>query len=338
MSIYYNSNDLFSRQSPVNFIIGERGNGKSFEFKKRIIKNNIDKGKQSIYIRRRKTDIDEVKDNFFDDIVEFFPNDEFMIKGDKGYINGNVAVHFIALSTSYKIKSKPFPLVTLLVFDEYIEPATKTPNYFKDDATKLLDLLNTVVRSRNDWKLILIGNAISYVNPLFSYYKIEIKDPNKRFHSFKYSEKYNKNMITVELTETPDFQEQYSKTVMAELIGGTDYGNYAMKGEVYEDSIDFIKSRQGNYIYICSFYSRGKEVGVWYDESGDLYIDETIEKTSSNKFSILDDDLKEGYFSVKSRLKNWRIKEIKEKYRTGNIWYSSQEIKKFFTMYCIKYI
>ena len=38
-SIYYSSDELFSRQSKINFIMGERGNGKSFDAKKRMINN-----------------------------------------------------------------------------------------------------------------------------------------------------------------------------------------------------------------------------------------------------------------------------------------------------------
>lgn len=202
MSIYYSSDELLSRQSQINFIMGERGNGKSFDAKKRMINNFLKKGEQSVYIRRRKTDIEEVKEFFFEDIKEFYPNHEFTVDGMFGKINGEVAIIMIPLSTSMKKKSTPFPKVTLIVFDEYIEPSFKYPNYLKNDMFYLLELMNTITRKRDNWKLLVIGNSISYVNPLFSFYNISIQDSQQRFHSFMKDDDDGSYLITVELTET----------------------------------------------------------------------------------------------------------------------------------------
>lgn len=328
-SIYYSSNKLFSHQSPFNFVMGERGNGKSYNAKKRMIKNFINKGEQSIYIRRRKTDIDEVKEFFFDDIKEEFPDYEFSIKGSAGLINGEVAIHFIALSTSLKKKSSPFPKVTLLVFDEYIEPSFKFPNYLKNDMFYLLELISTVVRKRDNWKLILIGNSISYVNPFFSYYNIEIMDNEKQFHRFMKDEETGNYLITVELTETPEYQAEFSKTNLAKLTKGTVYGDYSMNGKAYEDKSDFIKpERRGMYIYIATILFNGQEFGVWQDGFDEIYIDEKVESTCLYKYAITDADLREGYVSAKADNKSWRLKNIKKFYHEGKVYYSSQEVKK----------
>lgn len=336
--MYYNSNELFSKQAQINFVLGERGNGKSFEAKTRIIKNFLNKGEQSIYIRRRQTDIDEVKELFFDDIAPFFPDTEFKIDGKYGYINGEVAVIFIALSTSMKKKSSPFPKVTLLVFDEYLEPAFKFPNYLKNDMFLLLELINTVVRSRNNWKLLLIGNVISFVNPFFTMYDIEIKDSKKRFHRFLKDEDDGTYLICIELTDTPEFKENYSKTKLAKIIKNTNYGDYAMGGIAYEDNNDFIlPERTGPHVFICSIYSQNKELGVWFNGDANIYIDDIIEKDSKNKFYIFNDDMKEGYINIKSLRKAWRGKQIATGYREGKMYFKSQEIKKTMQEF-IKYI
>lgn len=327
-SIWYNSNELFSRQSPFNFVMGERGNGKSFDAKTRMIKNFINKGEQSVYLRRRQTDVDGVKDNFFDDVGEFFPDHEFKVEGGIGYISGKPAIHFIALSTAYKTKSKPFPKVTLIVFDEYIEPATKFPNYFKDDMTKLLDVINTIVRSRNNWRLVLIGNAISYVNPFFTFYNILIRDNKKRFHSFKKHKITGNPLITVELTETPMFREEYKKTNFAQLIEGTEYGEYSMNAVAFEDNNNFILSeRTGQHIFICSLYYLGQEVGIWFNSEGNIYCDKIIDQSSPNKFCVIPEDMKEGYQSIKMMSK-WRRTEIHSHFGEGTMFYVNQEIKK----------
>lgn len=337
-NIYYNSDELFSRQSQINFIMGERGNGKSFDAKKRMINNFLKKGEQSVYIRRRKTDIEEVKDFFFDDIKDFYPNHDFKVDGLYGKIDGEIAIIMIPLSTSLKKKSSPFPKVTLLVFDEYIEPSFKFPNYLKNDMFYLFELINTIVRKRNNWRMLIIGNSISYVNPFFSFYNIRILDNEKRFHSFIKDDDDGNYLITVELTETPQYKEEYSKTKLAKLIKNTTYGEYSMNSKAYEDKNDFINPiRKGQYIFVCSLLSNAFEVGVWYDEYGQFYIDEIIEKNTKYKFAILDSDLKEGYISVKSNMKNWRLKKLKQDFQDGKVYYSSQEVKKFFTLNCVRF-
>lgn len=336
--MYYNSNELLSRQSPFNFIMGERGNGKSFDAKKRMINNFLKRGEQSVLIRRRKTDIDEVKDFFFADIEEFYPNNIFKVEGNIGYIDGEVAIYFIALSTSMKKKSHPFPKVTLIVFDEYIEPTFKFPNYIKKDMFFLLELINTIVRKRDNWRLLIIGNSISYVNPFFSFYDIKIDNPTKRFHSFFYDKETGKYLITVELTETPEFSEEYAKSNLAKLTKGTSYGDYAMSGIAYEDKEDFIReNRKGNYIYVCTLRSNDTEVAVWYDDKADFYVDNLVQDSCQYKFAIKDEDLKEGYLSVKNNLKNWRLKQLKQFFHEGRVYYNNQQTKKFFTIDCVRY-
>lgn len=328
-SIYYNSNKLFSLQSPFNFVMGERGNGKSYDAKKRMIKNFINKGEESIYIRRRKTDIEEVKEFFFDDIKEEFPDHEFFVKGSFGFIDGEIAIRFIALSTSLKKKSTPFPKVTLLVFDEYIEPSFKFPNYLKNDMFYLLELISTVVRKRDNWRLILIGNSISYVNPFFSYYGIEIKDNEKQFHRFLKDEETGQYLINVELTETPEYKKEYAKTNLAKLTRGTAYGDYSMSGKAYEDRNDFVQpERSGLYLYIATILYRGQMLGVWLQGTDTIYIDDKVDSSCSYKYSITDEDFREGFVSAKAENKSWRLKNIKKGYHEGKVFFSSQEIKK----------
>lgn len=336
-SIYYSSDRLFSHNSQVNFVMGERGNGKSFDAKKRMINNFLNKQEQSIYIRRRQTDIDEVKEFFFEDIKELFPNVEFKIDGKYGLINGEKAIIFFALSTSLKKKSSPFPNVTLMVFDEYIEPSFKFPNYLKNDMFYLLELINTVVRKRDNWKLLLIGNTISFVNPFFTMYGIEIKNIEKRFHKF-IKDDDGSHLITVELTETPEFQEEYSKTKFAKLIKNTSYGGYAMKGKGYEDDNSFILSeRKGQHIFICSLVYEQIEVGLWFNDNGDIYCDDMIEYTSKKRFAVLNEDMRDYLIHIKTEENKWRTRQIKLAYQKGEMYFKNQEIKKFIQK-VIKYL
>lgn len=325
--MYYSSNELRSHQCQINFVFGERGNGKSYEGKKIMIKDFLNNGNQSVYIRRRETDIDNVKDNFFEDIKSEFEDCEFKVRGNYGYINDEIAIYFIALSTSMKRKSSPFPKVKTILFDEYIEPSFKKPNYIKNEMFILFELINTIVRKRNDWKLFLLGNLISFVNPFFTEFGIEIKDTEKRFHKFLKDEDDGNYLICVEITKTEEFKEEYKKTKFAKIIKNSDYCSYALGEGAFEDNNDFIKERKGTHIFVASFLYLGKEIGVWINDNNQYYIDFLTEKDSKRKFYIFNEDMREGYLNIRSK-RSWVNREILQNYREGNVYYKNQECKK----------
>ena len=56
-SIYYNADELWSRNSVFNYVIGTRGDGKTYDAKKRMVKLWLNKRKESIYLRRYKSEL-----------------------------------------------------------------------------------------------------------------------------------------------------------------------------------------------------------------------------------------------------------------------------------------
>lgn len=337
-SIYYSANEILSHNAPMNFIMGMRGNGKSYDAKKRMINNFIKKGEESVLIRRRKTDIDILKKKILKDIIDIFPSHEFSIEDDTIFINGEPAIYLVALSTSIKMKSIPFPNVTLIVFDEYIEPSFKFPNYLKSEMFYLNELLNTICRDRNNWRLLIIGNSISYVNPFFDYYGIKVTDNKQRFHKALYDDDLKRYLLMIEICQSEEFKEHSAKCMLSRITKGTEYGDYSQNNTAFEDTEDFIvDTRNGNYIYICTLRSNDREVGVWYDNNLNIYIDKKVDNNCQYKFSMKDSDLKEGYILAKNNMKNWRLKEIKKLYHNSKMYYVDQSTKKFILQECLRY-
>lgn len=328
---WYSLQRLLSYNALFNIVLSSRGGGKTFASTKFMIDIFKKKGSQSAYIRRNKVELDDVKPTFFNAIKETYPNDEFDVKGDIGYINGEPAIHFIALSTSSNKKSKAYPTVDFALFDEYIITNNGYKRYLKNEMTLLFDICETIFRSRDNWRIVFLSNSVSYVCPLFSEFKIT-PNPHKRFQTFK------DGLICLEVYESKQYLEEKKQTRFAKLLEGTKYYEYAIENKVLEDTEDFINPvRKGQYIFVCSLYSDNFEVGVWYDEFGQFYIDEIFEPNAKYKFAIQDYDLKEGYTSVKSNMKNWRLKKLKQDFQEGKVFYSSQEVKKFFTINCVRY-
>lgn len=323
-SKWYNPNRLFSHNAFINFVMSPRGNGKSYSAKEKIIKNYLKDGSQSVYVRRTKVEIDEIKDTYWNDIQESYPNLEFKVEGDIGYINNDIVVYFIPLSTSTNKKSASYPKVKLIVFDEYIITKTTYNRYLKNEMTLLLDLIETIARSRTDVKVFILANNVSNVNPFFSFFDIVPKE-GQRFT------KYKDGLICLESFTSKVFMEEKKKTPFARLIDNTDYSRYAIEGHVLEDTNDFIKDREGaKYKFLVCFKYEDFKIGVWENlENGELFCDERIDEDNINKFAMLLDELEEGYLYYKGyRSVNLRIIKIKKASNEGNIFFCSQEIKK----------
>ena len=330
---WYSPNRLLSHNAFINFVMSPRGNGKSYSAKKLIIKNYLKDGSQAVYVRRTKVEIDEVKDTYWNDIGEEFPNLEFKVEGYIGYINGDEVVHFIPLSTSTNKKSASYPKVKWIIFDEYIITKTTYNRYLKNEMTLLLDLIETVGRARNI-RVLLMANSVSFVNPLFSFFDIIPKE-GERFS------KYKDGLICVEQFTSHVFMEEKKKTPFGRLIEGTNYSKYAIENEVLEDTNDFIKEREGvKYKFLACFKYEDFKIGVWENlENNELFCDERIDEDNINKFAMLLEELEEGYLYYKGyRNVNLRIIKIKKSAIQGNLYFCSQEIKKIMQDRVIPYL
>ena len=330
---WYSPNRLLSHNAFINFVMSPRGNGKSYSAKKLIIKNYLKNGSQAVYTRRTKVEIDEVKDTYWNDIREEYPDLDFKIEGYIGYINGDEVVHFIPLSTSTNKKSASYPKVNWIIFDEYIITKTTYNRYLKNEMTLLLDLIETVGRDRNI-RVLIMANSVSFVNPLFSFFDIVPKE-NQRFT------KYKDGLICVEQFTSHVFMEEKKKTPFGRLIEGTNYSKYAIENEVLEDTNDFIKEREGaKYKFLACFKYEDFKIGVWENlENNELFCDERIDEDNINKFAMLLEELEEGYLYYKGyRNVNLRIIKIKKSAIQGNIYFCSQEIKKIMQDRVIPYL
>ena len=330
---WYSPNRLLSHNAFINFVMSPRGNGKSYSAKKLIIKNYLKNGSQAVYTRRTKVEIDEVKDTYWNDIREEYPDLDFKIEGYIGYINGDEVVHFIPLSTSTNKKSASYPKVNWIIFDEYIITKTTYNRYLKNEMTLLLDLIETVGRDRNI-RVLIMANSVSFVNPLFSFFDIVPKE-NQRFS------KYKDGLICVEQFTSHVFMEEKKKTPFGRLIEGTNYSKYAIENEVLEDTNDFIKEREGaKYKFLACFKYEDFKIGVWENlENNELFCDERIDEDNINKFAMLLEELEEGYLYYKGyRNVNLRIIKIKKSAIQGNLYFCSQEIKKIMQDRVIPYL
>ena len=323
-NFYYSSNELFSHNAFINFVMGVRGGGKSFDAKDRAIRNFLKNKKQTVYIRRTRTEIDLVKKTYFNDIMFKYPDTEFSVNGDVGYINGEIAIIFLPLSVSSNFKSSSYPEVNFIVFDEYVIAESVNKRYLKNEMILLLELIETIFRMR-EGRVLFLGNAISYVNPLFNFFDIEINDTNKRFHKFK------NGLIVIELANNSDYIEEKSKTKFYNLLEGTNYLQYAFNNVALEDDFSFIcKKRPRGLDFLCTLRFNKNIFSVWLTQDTKLYIDDVILPNTNKKYGITPDDICEGYTNYKNDLCQQYCKYLKQYFFNNDLLFKNITIKKEF--------
>ena len=112
-NIFYNYDRVISYNAFLNFLIGERGVGKTFGASEFVTRQFIKKEHEFVYIRRYKTDLEKGKKKFFKALINEgkFENHKLEVKGDTFLIDEKIAGYSITLSTAHQIKSSNFPKV-----------------------------------------------------------------------------------------------------------------------------------------------------------------------------------------------------------------------------------
>ena len=323
-SIYYDIAGLLSQRCVFNFVIGNRGGGKTYGGKKLVTNRFKRTGAQFVWVRRYRTEIDTLSD-FWADIRGAFPDDELTQKGDQLYINGELAGYLIALSTSMQLKSVAFPLVRTVIMDEFIIDKGRI-NYLRNEVHVFMELFETIARMRDNVTAIFFGNAISIVNPYFDFFKIA-PDLAKRFTK--------RNGVCIEFYFNEEFIARKEGTAFGQLIRGTSYGEYNMKNKFLRDSDSFIESRPataGTKLYQFIFDS--EKFSLWQDVKYQrFYIDRSYENNFgefrtyvSNAIDMVDSDKSMIMFKKNNALSKKLIMLIER----GDLFFCDQSAKQKF--------
>lgn len=318
--MWYSYDRLLSYNGLYNFVLSNRGGGKTYGAKKRQINNFLKKGTQFIYVRRYKTELKN-KQQYFDDIAKEYPNHKLEVKGNECFIDGKKFGYFIALSTSQQLKSVAFPNVTEIYFDEFIVDKGHI-RYMTNEVEVFLDLFETVARKRDNVRAFFLANNISLVNPYFVYFNCIPRD-NERFTVAK-----NGNVV-VELFTDNEFIEEKQKTRFGQLIEGTNYANYSIHNKSLRDKDTFIqKFKPKNSSFLFSIKFRDKETAIWISYTEGLcYCCDSIQTSSKYRFTITKED-HDINFIMYDRLSNFLMfKEFIKYYRLGYVRFKDMQIK-----------
>lgn len=316
---HYSPNHALGFNSLISFIIGARGFGKTYGFKKFIINRFIKKGEQFIYLRRYKTELKKIN-QFFKAVSKEFPEYKFEVKGKEFYCNGSLMGWAIPLSTWSIEKSNEYPNVRTIMFDEFLIEKSKL-SYLPNEAESLLNMMETVFRERTNTRCIMLSNATSVVNPYFLYWGL-MPNLDKRFNYFE------DRGILIELCDSKDFGEIKKKTPFGRLIAGTDYEGMSIDNQFMNDSDTFIERRTKESHFLCAIGYQGKIFGYWVDEtSGCVYASYDYQPNTRNMFSMTTEDHKENMLLMKNWKNNYYLSVVAKAFKGGYLRFDNIVVK-----------
>ena len=184
---YYLINHLLERYPDCQYYVvyGERSNGKTYSTLRYFLNEYFTKGHKFAYIRRWKEDIKQKNMNqLFTGLVEnneiyklskgkytniVYRNRAFyLVKEDKETKEQTVediAICYIYVLTEEEHdKGVTSPDIKNILFDEFIARRTYLPEEF----VTFTNVLSSIIRDRNDVKIIMLGNTINRFSPYFT--------------------------------------------------------------------------------------------------------------------------------------------------------------------------
>lgn len=279
-SVYYDGAKLIGYGAPVNMVIGERSEGKTYYFKRRGIRNYLKDGSTWVYCRRYDKTLKAMlaKHDFFGDIVRNneFPGIEIKVEGRTMRLRRGESEpwetfgYFTALNSAQTYKGTTDPTCTMLVYDEFINEL-RVPPYLPNEPTVLMNYWETLDRREDRVKIFMLANAADMVNPYFLEWNIVLDKPGFR--------RYMNGMLVVQWDDNPAFAAAAAESNIGKFTMGTSYDDYA-RGNIFIGSGDeFIEPKPAQARPACIITFMSQQFGVWKDpQAGRYYITKKIPK------------------------------------------------------------
>jgi hypothetical protein len=319
---WYDPNKTLTHNALYNLIIGNRSCGKSYGWKKRVIKTFKEKGLQFIYLRRYESELKKSKEDYFNDIIKNgeFPDDKITFDDDCYFLNGHLMGYAIALTKAKDYKSTSLPLVWLILFEEFIIEDTGYSHYLKNEATAFLGFYMSIDRYRGV-KVAFLGNNFTMFNPYTLYWNL-----NMPYNSNITKAKNGK--ILLEMVADPEFVKERMKTDFGQLVEGTPFADFAIQNKSPIDNDNFVMKKSEKCTYYFTFKYNGELYGVWIDNSiGKLFVSSDVDPFFKLVYSVTLDDHSPNTLLLKSVNKSVYFKTFIDNYKAANVYFESMKIK-----------
>lgn len=184
---YYSLEPILAEKAHYNIIIGERSNGKTYSTLQKVVNDYAAEGKQAALLRRMQEDfIGKRGAGLFEPLIDngeielatagawtsvyYYASRWFFCRYEEDK-NGNINrvtdtqpfMYGFALSQMEHEKGTGYPNVKTIVFDEFITRMA----YLRDEFVLFMNTLSTIIRSRDDVTIFMLGNTVNKYCPYF---------------------------------------------------------------------------------------------------------------------------------------------------------------------------
>lgn len=328
--MFYDIQKILTYNAYFNFLVGERGVGKTYSAKKFVINKFLKSGAQFIYLRRYKTESGKAKKSFFNDVAQEFQGHNFYVKGDGFYIDDKLAGFSISLSVANILKSVCFDKVQTLIFDEFIIDKG-CYHYLSSEVNTFLEFCETVFRLRDNVRVLFLANAISQTNPYFLYFNMT---PNK----YKEIQTYNDGLILLHIMQNEEYRKFKKSTKFGRLIANSEYGDYAIENTFLRDNNNFIAKKSGNCSFSFAFIWHDQTFGIWYNYSeGRVFVSSDYDVHTPYIFTTTLENHRPNTLLLKNAKKYNCWNDFLKQFKYGNVYFENIKVKNI-TLELIKLI
>lgn len=232
---YYDIHPILNLDCRYNMIFGERSNGKTYAALKFCMQEYFAHGSQFAYVRRWKEDfrgkrgdqlfaalesnheIESASNGEYHNIKYYagrwFPANYDEDLGKLVYSDEPLAFGF-SLNDMEHDKSVSYPHIDYVIFDEFMTRSLYLPNEF----ILFMNVLSTIIRDRDNVKIIMLGNTVNKYCPYFNEMGLRhvVDMQPGAIDIYSYGENPEKALrVAVERTKSPNEQGKKSDVYFA---------------------------------------------------------------------------------------------------------------------------
>lgn len=309
-------------------VIGARGVGKSYSSKRKAIKDFLEKGWQTMVLRRYVQQIEEIKNNYFDDVIQNeFSEYEFKLKGNEMFIDGKPFCVFKGLNSNAVAKGSAFPNIYNVIYEEFMPDAGE--KIIQNEYYKLESALFTIDRGQNRVTLYCLGNNTSFYNPIFD--TLKLYPPHKENSCTS-----NELMVIKNLESSEEFKDKMRNSNIGKLsmLSGTSAYNIDNKN-ITNDNFNCVAKKELPCInkLVPVFQVRvanDKIIKVWWntDDNGYYFIDNNKKAQVKEFFCENDFQTKNNkHITLLNRIEQQKISLYN---KIGGVFFNNAETKYYF--------
>lgn len=253
-------------------LIGARGRGKTYACKKWLLIGWWYRHEKFIILRDSEDECDnlciENGITFWGDVIldKKFKDKNITIINRKRcvYINGELAGYIMPVALFYKFKGNQYQDVKRVLYDEFIRE--KQVRYNGDRAIQFLNTLMTVARYRNDFKIILTGNALDKGDTLIS------DIVGFKINEFKLYKNKSKGVVLDYIPNSIEFDKYQQSGKVYNLIKGTRYEANLIGNKFSNDQSDIYYDKKEPCDLFGIYYDRdGESIRIYESKKSDLF-------------------------------------------------------------------